>query len=118
MMTKDELLNGVPTANYLNEQFSDLSATMEENIKRLINEGSATSQITFDEGSTDPIFHPTLGEKVSFGSVAFERDEVTGRDEVVVYDDEDEFIDTFIYLDYDSQLAVYTAVYNYFKNQD
>lgn len=98
---------GLATPSYLSEQFSSLSNTMEENIRTLINNGSATSEVEFDEEDDVPyIFDPRDGGKVQFSEISLEGDEIK------VYDASHDLIDKLDYIDYDSQLLIYTAVYD------
>lgn len=104
---------GLATPSYLSEQFSDLSNTMEENIRTLINNGSATSEVKFDEEDDVPaIYHPEDGCKVRLGEVCLEGDKIN------VYGMDGTLVDEFGYIDYDNQLLIYTAVYDHLTRED
>lgn len=104
---------GLATPSYLSEQFSDLSNTMEKNIRTLINNGSATSEVKFDDEDDVPyIFDPRDGGKVRLGEVCLEGDKIN------VYDMDGTLVDEFGYIDYDSQLAIYAAVYDRLTRED
>ena len=110
MSTIKEKFIGLATPNYLGEQLSEIQHTMEGNIKYLINECSATSQVSFPEDYDTPQLFNENNKPFYLGIVALE-----GND-IVVYDNYDECTGEFIYLNHDTQLAIYEAVYNFISD--